>query len=128
MKTKKIIISAILLIIIDFLYLFFIKDYFLKQVQLVQNGSSVSINYKSVILCYLFLIFGLNYFIITKPYQGIKTVINAFILGVFVYGVYETTTIALFKKWNITLASLDVLWGGVLFSLTTYLTFYFVSK
>jgi uncharacterized membrane protein len=70
-----------------------------------------------VVACYLFLIIGLNYFII-KPK---KSVSDAFLFGLVVYGVYETTNYALFNKWSIYTVIMDTLWGGILFALTTYI-------
>ena len=107
--------SAIILITTDFLYLNVIKNYFLNQIQLVQ-GSPPKINYLGVVLCYIFLIAGINYFII-KPH---KSVYDAFLLGIVIYGVYETTSYALLKNWSLLTVIIDTLWGGLLFAFTTY--------
>ena len=108
-------LSAIILITIDFMYLQCIKSYFQKQVQSVQ-GSAMQINYLGAAICYLFLIVGINYFII-KPNRSVK---DAFLLGLVIYGVYETTNYALFKNWSIITVIIDTLWGGILFALTTW--------
>jgi uncharacterized membrane protein len=71
------------------------------------------------IFCYIFLIFGLNYFIIRPR----KPLWDAFLFGLVVYGVYETTTYALFEKWSPKAIVLDTTWGGILFMLTTYGTY-----
>ena len=109
-------LSAIVLITIDFMYLQSIKGYFQKQVQSVQ-GSAMQINYLGAAICYVFLIVGINYFII-KPNRSIK---DAFLLGLVIYGVYETTNYALFKNWSIITVIIDTLWGGTLFAITTYI-------
>jgi uncharacterized membrane protein len=109
-------ISAIVLLTLDFLYLHVIKDYFSNQIKLVQ-GSPMKINYLGAALCYLLLIVGINYFII-KPR---KSVSDAFLLGIVIYGVYETTNYALLKNWSILTVIIDTLWGGLLFASTTYL-------
>jgi uncharacterized membrane protein len=109
-------ISAILLISIDFVYLNVIKDFFINQVQRVQ-GSSIQINYLGVAICYILLIAGINYFII-KPRKSVN---EAFLLGIVIYGVYETTNYALFKNWSLITTIIDTLWGGVLFASTTYI-------
>lgn len=107
--------SAILLVTIDFIYLNIIGDYFRRQIYNVQ-GSQMKINYLGAVLCYIFLVTGINYFII-KPR---KSVSDAFLLGIVIYGVYETTSYALLKDWSILTVIIDTLWGGVLFALTTY--------
>ncbi len=108
-------VSAVLLVSIDFIYLNIIGDYFRRQIYNVQ-GSPMKINYLGVVLCYIFLITGINYFII-KPR---KSVSDAFLLGIVIYAVYETTTYALLKDWSILTVIIDTLWGGILFALTTY--------
>ena len=109
-------ISAIVFISIDFVYLNLLKNYFSKQIQLVQ-GSSAKMNFLGAALCYIFLIIGINYFII-KPH---KSVSEAFLLGLIIYGVYETTNYAIFKNWSIISVIIDTLWGGILFASTTYI-------
>jgi uncharacterized membrane protein len=101
---------------IDFVYLNVMKGFFDKQIQLVQ-GSQLKINYLGAALCYIFLIAGINYFII-KPKKSIS---DAFLLGIVIYGVYETTSYALLKDWSIFTVIIDTLWGGLLFASTTYL-------
>jgi len=70
-------VSAIIFVTIDSIYLNVIKDFFTKQIQSVQ-GSSIKVNFLGAALCYVFLIIGINYFII-KPR---KSVSEAFKLGV----------------------------------------------
>jgi len=108
--------SAIIFVSIDFIYLNLIKDYFYKQIQRVQ-GSQMKVNIFGAVLCYIFLIVGINYFIINPK----KSVSEAFLLGIVIYGVYETTNYALFKNWSLLTVIIDTLWGGILFALTTYL-------
>ena len=109
-------ISAIVLISIDFIYLNGMKGYLDKQILSVQ-GSQTKMNYLGAALCYIFLVVGINYFII-KPK---KSVSDAFLLGIVIYGVYETTNYASLKNWSIFTVIIDTLWGGTLFGLTTYI-------
>ena len=112
----SLLLSAVTFVSIDYIYLNLIKDYFGKQVQAVQ-GSPLKINYLGAILCYIFLIIGLNYFII-KPKRSVQ---DAFLFGLIIYAVFETTTWALFKNWSVLTVLIDSLWGGILFALTTYI-------
>jgi uncharacterized membrane protein len=110
----KLLISAIVFVLIDSVYLNLIKNYFLNQIKNVQ-GSPMKINFLATLLCYIFLVFGINYFII-KPNRSVK---DAFLLGIVIYGVFETTNMALFTKWSWLTVIMDTLWGGTLFALTT---------
>jgi uncharacterized membrane protein len=109
-------LSAIVMISLDFVYLNVMKGYFNNQVKIVQ-GTPLKINYLGAAICYIFLITGLNYFII-KPR---KSVTDAFLLGLVIYGVYETTNYALFSNWSLISVIIDTLWGGLLFASTTYI-------
>ena len=107
-------ISAIVLIILDSTYIHLMTGYFKKQVKDVQ-GSPLELNFVGAALCYVFIIFGLNYFIIKNR----KSVKDAFLLGILIYAVFELTNLALFKNWHILSVLIDTLWGGILFGLTT---------
>ena len=109
-------ISAIVFITIDFIYLNMMKDYFDNQIKKIQ-GTKIEMNFLGAALCYIFLIYGLNYFII-KPRKSVN---DAFLLGLVIYGVFETTNYALFKNWSIITVIMDTLWGGLLFASTTYI-------
>jgi uncharacterized membrane protein len=109
-------LSAIIMISLDFVYLSVMKGYFMNQVKNVQ-GSALKLNYFGAAICYIFLVAGLNYFII-KPR---KSVSDAFLLGLVIYGVYETTNYALFSNWSIITVIMDTLWGGLLFASTAYI-------
>ena len=112
----QVLVSAFLFVSIDFAYLKLMKNYFSNQVKVVQ-GSTIKMDLLATFFCYIFLIFGLNYFIIKRK----RSVLDAFLLGLVIYGVYETTTKALFHKWSWITVLIDTLWGGILFALTTYI-------
>ena len=114
MKLKQIAITAVTMLILDFIYLGTFSGFFNNLVKSIQ-GTKIKFNALGAILCYILLIGGLNYFIIDKR----KSILDAFILGIVIYGVYETTNLAIFDKWNIKAVALDTTWGGILFAITT---------
>jgi len=112
----RLLFSAIIFVCLDAVYLNLFKNYYGKQVENIQ-GSKLKMNYLAAILCYIFLIVGINYFII-RPRRSVR---DAFLFGLVIYGVYETTNWAIFKNWSILSVILDTLWGGTLFALTTFI-------
>ena len=110
------IVSAILLIVIDGIYLYHIKNYFKRQIEDIQH-TPLNINILSTIGVYVLLVIGLNYFII-QPNKGVQ---DAFLLGIVIYGVYEFTNSALFTKWKFLTVLMDTFWGGCLLAITTWL-------
>jgi len=115
---KELIISGIILLVLDGTFLYANSHMFQLQVAEVQR---VSLQMKPLgaILCYVLLILGLYYFIIRQH----KPVKDAVLLGILIYGVFETTNYALLKKWHMKTMLLDTMWGGILLGLTTFLTY-----
>ena len=110
-------LSAIIFVILDGCYLNLIKSYFNNQINKVQ-GSNAQVKLIPTAITYVFLIFILEYFIISKK-ENYKT---AFLLGFCIYAVYEFTNYSLFKNWSLFTVIMDTMWGGILYALTTYLT------
>jgi uncharacterized membrane protein len=115
------IISAIMLVL-DFTYFYLFRDFMLPLLKKVQKAD-VKINIMSAIACYLLMVSGLYYFILRKK-APIK---DAILLGLLIYGVYETTNYAFFKDWSPLLVLVDTVWGGILFGTTTFL-YYKIAK
>ena len=113
---NKYILSSLILLLLDFVYLNLSKNHFSKVVISIQ-GSAIKLNYFAMIACYICLILGINYFIIKDN----RSVLDGFLLGFLVYAVFDLTNKAIFNNWDYTTVIMDSLWGGILFALTTYL-------
>jgi uncharacterized membrane protein len=122
-ELAKYLTSSIILVLLDSVYLKLISGRFTEQIKKVQ-GTKLELDLYSTVLCYLFLVFGLNYFIIRQN----KSPTDAFLLGFVIYGVYELTSKALLTKWSWSTVVIDTVWGGVLFALTTMLTYYVLKN
>lgn len=118
---KPIIISAVVMLLLDAVYLSLFSEFFNNIVKNIQ-GNRIKFKISGAVLCYMLLIGGLYYFIISQR----KSVKEAFILGMVIYGVYETTTYTIFDKWSPWAMLLDTLWGSILFALTTAITYRFL--
>ena len=111
---KAFIIIGIIVLALDLTYLYVFKDFMLPILYKVQKAE-VKVNMKSALVCYIILVSGLYYFIIKKNAPPK----DAFLLGMLINGVYETTNYAFFKDWSPLLVIIDTLWGGILLSTTT---------
>lgn len=114
---KGVIFSSIILLLLDSVYLTIIGKAYSQQIFNIQK-LPMKVNFRGALFSYLFLIIGLNYFIILRN----KSALDAGILGTVIYGVYDATSYALLKDWDETLAVIDTLWGGVLLATTTLIT------
>lgn len=118
----KYFLAAIIFVVLDGIYLNLVKGYFNQQIQKIQ-GSPIQLNIIYTGITYIFLIFGLIYFIIEKH----KSVKDAAVLGFVIYGVYEFTSISLFKNWSLLTVLMDTTWGTILYALTTGLVYKIIS-
>ena len=113
---KNIILLAIIFVLVDSGFLYLMRNNFKTMVNKIQ-GSPLKMKILPSIACYIILVSSLYYFIINKK----GTYIDAFLLGFFIYGVYETTNMAIFKDWDYKIGLIDLTWGGFLFVISTYL-------
>ena len=111
-------IATFIFLFLDFVFLFLNKSTFESQIIQVQRVSIV-MKPAGILFCYLFLLAGLYYFILREK----RTPLEAFLLGLIIYGVYETTTYSILKNWKFKTVLIDTLWGGILFYLTTFLSY-----
>jgi uncharacterized membrane protein len=118
----QIILITILILILDFTFFYLIKKHFLKLIQDIQH-KPLKLKWEYVILSYLTLSFTIYYFVVKDN----KDLFYSFILGSTIYSIYETTNMAIFEKWNYMFLIIDFFWGGILFSLTTYITYYLIN-
>lgn len=114
MNIKNILFNMIMMLFIDSIYLYTLGNYsFTNMIYKIQN-ENIQLNTLGVVGSYLFLFVPYYKFILIEN----KNEYDAFILGLSLYGVFNFTNIALFKKYNLISAITDTIWGGLLFYLT----------
>ena len=113
---KNYILFSLIFLATDYIYLNSVSKYFNMQIKAIQ-GEKIKLNLFSTFLCYIFLTTGIFYFAIQKN----MSITECALLGLFVYGVYETTNKAILKNWLYKTVVIDTLWGAVLFSLSVFI-------
>lgn len=111
-NSKNVLISTVLFILIDSIYLKSVSPLFNKLIKNIQ-GNNINLRLDGAIYAYICIVLIFNYFIIHKKGK----LLDAFMLGFLTYGIFEGTNRALFSKWTINVMLIDSLWGGILFSL-----------
>lgn len=117
---KNLIYSIIILTLLDAIYLTSFSGHFKQQVYDVQQ-SPMQFRWIPTIICYITIIFSINYFVLQTDKTIKQKIIDAIFLGLSIYTIYETTNMAIFKDWNIKSVLIDSIWGGILFGLTTFI-------
>ena len=121
-ELKKLVIIGITMLILDYLYInYLILPGFSKMINKIQ-GKDMSFRIVPAVLCYMLMIFGLYFLIINSRVSEKQKLINSFVLGLVIYGVYDLTNYATIINWSSSIAIMDMIWGGGLFLSTTYIT------
>lgn len=98
---------------LDYIYLGLVMKMFKKSILNIQ-GKKLSVRLLPTILAYILLIGTFYYFVIVKKFN----LLDSFLLGIAIYGIYDLTNYATINKWSLRFAVTDTLWGGTLFLLT----------
>ena len=115
---KNILLIFIILLLIDLIWLYLIKDKYAQQILKIQNQELV-VNYYSALFVYVLLAVGLYYLSLNKTDIMTKVKISA-LFGLITYGVYDFTNGAIFKGWDFKLAIMDTMWGSILCASSMY--------
>ena len=117
---KTIFFISTIVLLLDWIYLSSFSNYFSKVFKEIQ-GSKLELKIPSAALCYVFIVFSIYYFGFVLNIG----LLNMFILGFIIYGIYELTNHATIKNWPLFMVIVDTLWGGILyassFSVSNYL-------
>ena len=113
------IVPAAIMLLLDSVYLSNIGGrIFGKMVKNIQSHE-MKINIYGAIGAYTLMFIALYKFILSER----KPPSDAFILGLCIYGIFDFTNYAIFKKYNMLIGGIDMLWGGILYYVVTWLTY-----
>ena len=103
----------IIMLALDVVYLSLFKSFFNKIVKNIQ-GSNINLKLKGAFMSYIIMGISVYYFLVLKNASNI----DAFLLGMFIYGIFELTNYSIFVKWPLRAVGLELLWGGLLYLFT----------
>lgn len=108
-------VGSAVILALDSVYLGVVKTGWSKMVSDIQ-GSQLEMRILPAIGVYILLSFALHYFVIMQS----RTVYDAALLGLVIYGVFDLTNAALFKKYKVLPALIDMVWGAILFAASAF--------
>ena len=116
---------TLVFIIIDLPYLYLNVADFKAMIKEIQ-GKDITLKYIPVLITYLIMSFGLFYFVLNTDKDLKQKIISSALLGFTVYGVFDFTNMAIIEKWKYKQTLIDVIWGTILFTITTILNEKFI--
>ena len=106
-SVRKMLFAMILFVVVDAVWLLTAGRYALAMTERIQ-GSPVTLRFAAAIPVYI----ALAYLI----YQ-VNSVQDAALMGAATYAIYDFTSLAILKKYEVGMAVADTLWGGALFAI-----------
>lgn len=117
-------IVLIILLIFDSIWLGKIqKNNFNIMVNKIQ-GSDIQMSLLPAIMAYLLMGLSIYSFVLpylTKENYNKEAWKRGCLLGFVIYGIYDMTNIAIFKKYNWKMGIIDWIWGTFLFGITSWI-------
>lgn len=104
-----------------------------KNLYRAQIGSLMKpdVNWVAAIIFYLIFIAGLVVFVITPAMEKsswMHALLFGALFGLVCYATYDLTNLAVAKDWPLTITIIDLVWGAVLASSVSTITYFIVTK
>jgi len=104
------------LLVLDILWLMlFMGNRYHVMIPKIQK-EKMTINYYSAAGAYLLMI----YLLIQIVHKYNMNLLETFLFGFSLYGVYDLTCGAVFNNWNFRLALIDMIWGGFVYMISIF--------
>ena len=120
-------ISAVVIIILDAIQIMVNQKFHATLFKNVQK-SPMKVRIVPAILVYVLMPFAVTYFAILQSKSLTDASIKGGLLGMSIFGVYDLTNFATLDGWTVEMAMMDILWGSVMFSITSAVGYYFITK
>jgi uncharacterized membrane protein len=128
----KYLIISIILMFLDVAWILFNMTAYSNTIQKIQKSPMVVRN-EQAIIAYILILFSVIYVAIPFTTQNIKKgedisienkLLKAFMyggaVGFSIYGIYNFTSLAIYKDMELSIGIMDTLWGTTLYTLTTF--------
>ncbi len=129
MFTKLYFIALPVFFVIDMIWLILVaRGFYSNQIGFLMKSN---INWIAAIIFYLLFIAGLVFFVISPAIEKnswtYALIVGAF-LGLITYATYDLTNLATIKDWPLLITIVDLIWGMVLASTVSVVSFFIASK
>lgn len=124
------ILASILLLVLDIVWIMsFMGGQYNRMIPLIQK-KPMKPRIGFAILAYILMIVGLCLFVIPnirKDYVLQDSLLYGFGFGLVLYGVYDFTAAAVISDWDLSLSVIDMLWGGFVYFLSSFIAVLILS-
>ncbi len=128
----KYIIICLAIIFLDIAWISLNFSTYTNSIQKIQKAS-LNLRYEHAIIAYLIILFSVIYIAIPFTSQNIKnsdsTIYNKLLqsfmyggaVGFSIFGIYNFTSLAIYKDLDVSIAITDTIWGTTLYTIITFI-------
>jgi uncharacterized membrane protein len=129
MFIKLFLISLPVFFVIDMVWLVLVaKKFYQQQIGFLMKPD---INWFAAIIFYLLFIAGLVIFVISpavEKHSWVHALLFGALFGLITYATYDLTNLATLKDWPLIVTVVDLIWGSVLASSISLITYFIANK
>jgi uncharacterized membrane protein len=129
MFIKLFIIALPVFFVIDMVWLVLVaKKFYQEQIGFLMKPD---INWFAAIIFYLLFIAGLIVFVISpavEKHSWVHALLFGAFFGLITYATYDLTNLATLKDWPLLVTVVDLIWGSVLASAISVITYFIANK
>jgi len=117
-------------VMIDYLWLARIMgDFYRSELSVLvrKQGSALDPVLWAAVMVYLCIPAGIVLFVLPRvsmQNMPVSSLFWGFVFGIVLYGTYDMTNYSLLKDWPLKVAIVDILWGGTLCAVSTFIAAY----
>jgi uncharacterized membrane protein len=112
------------MICLDIVWLTINSKYHSKLFESIQQ-SPLQIKIIPTILVYIWMVGAVTYFGVLSSKTSNEAILHGGYIGLAMYGLYDLTNLATFKKWTYEMSLKDMTWGTLLCAISSRIGFYF---
>lgn len=101
------------------------KKFYFKELNKVSKMRK-KFNLIPIVLIYLLLTIGINYFVLPYSNSLIQALFNGMLFGLIGYGIYDLTNYVTFEKFSLKTTIIDMIWGSSICGIVSILSKYFI--
>jgi uncharacterized membrane protein len=129
MLVKLFLIALPVFFVIDMIWLVLVaKKFYQNQIGFLMKPD---INWFAAIIFYLLFIAGLLVFVISpavEKHSWVHALLFGALFGLITYATYDLTNLATLKDWPLLVTVVDLIWGTVLASSISLITYFIANK
>ena len=124
----KIFIISVITLLCDVPFLLYINKYFKEMLYRVQFGNPLKLRYLLIFPIYVLMAILIYISVIDNEKDNKKILLKAFFTGFAAHGLYELTNYSTLINWDLNFIFLDMLWGGILFTIVSFISKFIINK